>query len=331
MKTLIVNQQEIRRLLTMPACMELMHDAFSALSRGEGVQPLRSVMRMPDGLMGLMPAFLAPLDASALKAITIYPANHGTSYDSHQGAILLFDNKRGSLKGIMDASEITAIRTAAASGVATQALAKKSAAICAIMGSGVQARFHIEAMLVARPTIKEIRIWSRTVAKAEKLAAQWQKRRPDVRFLAIGEPQKAVENAEIICTTTASSEPILCGRWLASGAHINAVGACLPTMREVDTEAIVKSRLFVDRLESTLHEAGDFLIPKLEGAIDDDHILGEIGDLLIGENPGRLTGDEITFFKSLGIGAQDLAAAHYVYEKAMAENAGIWLELGGKR
>jgi ornithine cyclodeaminase len=331
MKVLIINQQEIKQLLTMRACMQVVRDAFSALGQGQGVQPLRPVMRMPEGLMGLMPAFLAPLNASAVKVITIYPSNHGTNFDSHQGAVLLFDNEHGSLKAILDASEITAIRTAAASGVATELLAKTDAAVCTIMGSGVQARTHIEAMLEARPSIKEVRVWSRNEENGQKLVAQAQSRHDNSAFFTIRTAQEAVSGADIICTTTSSTEPVLLGEWLSAGVHINAVGSSVPTARELDTEAVVKSRLFVDRLESAHNEAGDFLIPKLEGAITDAHILGEVGDLLNGSKRGRTNDQEITLFKSLGIGVQDLASAHYIYERAVAENAGTWLELGGER
>jgi ornithine cyclodeaminase/alanine dehydrogenase-like protein (mu-crystallin family) len=242
---------------------------------------------------------------------------------------MLFETKHGQLLAIVDASEITAIRTAAVSGVATRVLAREDASDLTIMGSGIQAQSHLSAMLVAR-NIKRVRIWSRDVDHAKAFAKR-ESRRHDIEIEAIADAQRSVEDADIICTTTSAPKPILHGAWLRAGAHINAVGSSVPFTRELDTDAMIKSKLFVDRRESTLNEAGDFLIPKKEGAIDDDHIKGEIGEVLLGKVSGRHSTDEITLFKSLGLAVEDVASAHHAYTKALQRNVGLAVELGGTR
>jgi ornithine cyclodeaminase len=331
MKVLIINQAEVRRLLPMAECMDVMADALAALSRGEAILPLRPVMWLPEkfGALGMMPSYLASLKAMGLKVVSVFPHNHGTQYDSHQGAVMLFEAAHGQLLALMDASAITAIRTAAVSGVATRLLARQDADTLAILGSGVQARSHLAAMLQARP-VTSVRIWSRNAEHAQAFAER-ESRRHAISVTASPSVEAAVESADIICTTTAAPEPILMGEWIAPGAHVNAVGSSVAFTRELDTAAVVKSRLFVDRRESTLNEAGDFLFPKREGAVTDGHILGEIGEILIGTVKGRQSPDEITLFKSLGLAVEDLAAANHVYRKAVEAGVGVSVELGGER
>jgi ornithine cyclodeaminase len=331
MKVLMINQTEVRQLLPMDECMVVMANALKTLARGNAILPLRPVLWLPErvGALGMMPSYLGDIRAMGLKIISVFPDNHGTQYDSHQGAVLLFETEHGQLLSIMDATEITAIRTAAVSGVATQLLARQDADDLAILGSGVQARTHLTAMLHARP-IRRVRVWSRNGEHAAKFA-EHESKRHGIVINAAETAQKAVEGASIICTTTSAREPVLLGEWIPSGAHINAVGSSVATARELDTAAVVKARLFVDRRESALNEAGDFLIPKGEGIIGDDHILGEIGEIVLGTVQGRRSEDEITLFKSLGLGVEDLAAAQHVYEKAITAGMGTFVELGGER
>lgn len=331
MKVLIVNQAEVARLLPMGECIEVMAAALATLAGGNAVLPLRQMMRLPDGkgVLALMPAYLAQPPAMGVKVISVFPGNLGTEYDSHQGAVLLFDVEYGRLLAMMDATEITAIRTAAVSGVATRLLARAEADDLAIIGSGVQARTHLEAMLLVRP-IRRVRVWSRDPEHARRFAEA-----ASARYGITVEPaptaRDAVAAADLICVATSSPDPVLHGEWIAEGAHINAVGASQPSARELDTAAVVRSRLFVDRIESALNEAGDFLIPKREGAITDDHIRGEIGDLLLGRVAGRTSPNEVTLFKSLGLAVEDLAAAHHIYVRAQETGAGTWVEFGGTR
>jgi ornithine cyclodeaminase/alanine dehydrogenase-like protein (mu-crystallin family) len=224
---------------------------------------------------------------------------------------------------------VTAIRTAAVSAVATKLLARDDAEELAIIGAGTQGRMHLEAMAVVRP-VRHVRIWSRTTEHARALA-QLAREKFDLHAEVCSTPAHAVERASIICTTTASPTPVVEGDWLRPGAHVNAVGACIPTTRELDTDAVRRARLYVDRRESALAEPGDILMPLQEGAIGTDHIVAEVGELLLegGDRLGRRSDDEITLFKSLGLAVEDLAAAHHVYHKASANGAGSWIALGG--
>lgn len=328
---LVLTQADVQRLLPMDACMDVMTDALKSLARGDAVLPLRHIHRLPDagGLLALMPAYVATLQATGLKAITVFPGNHGTAFDSHQGAVLLFDTQHGQLQAIVDATAITAIRTAAVSGVATRALARPNATVLAILGSGVQARSHLSAMTHAR-RITEVRVWSRDGERARRFADR-EAERHGVPVSVHDSVQTAVDGADIICTTTASTRPVLHGAWIASGTHINAVGASVATSRELDTPAVVGARVIVDRRESALNEAGDIIEPLREGAIDATHIAGELGEVLLGRVVGRQTPAEITLFKSLGLAIEDLAAAHYVHQQARALGVGVPVDLGGVR
>ena len=331
MDVLIVNQREVAALLPMAECMDAMAEALRALAEGDAILPLRTIVRLPDGrsAFGAMPGYLGHPAAMGLKVVTVFPGNEGTRYDSHIGAVLLFDVEHGRLLAVMDASAVTAIRTAAVSGVATRLLAREDASTLALLGSGVQAMTHLEAMRLARG-IERVRVWSRSAGRAAWFAARAAKRF-DVHVDVAPSAQAAVEGADVVCTVTSAREPVLRGEWLAPGAHVNAVGSSQPTARELDSDAVRRARLYVDRRESTVNEAGDFLIPRGEGAVGDDHIVGEIGELLLGRIPGRRSAEEVTLFKSLGLAIEDLAAAHHVYTRAMAAGAGTRVELGGER
>ncbi len=333
-RTLIVSHADVERLLPMPACIELMADALAATARGGALLPLRQVIMLPGGCnaFGVMPAVLAGADGSiaiGAKVITVFPGNADTPYDSHIGVVLYFDDTNGRLLAIIDASAVTAIRTAAVSGLATRLLSEAHACDLAILGAGVQAMTHLEAMLAVR-RITRVRLWSRGAARCISFAS-WAQRRFGVTVEVCDSAEAAVRDAHIVCTVTASREPVLRGAWLSPGVHVNAAGAAIPSARELDTQAVVQSRLFVDRLESAVHEAGDFLIPRDEGAIDDAHILGELGSLVIGTVRGREHDDDRTLFKSLGLAVEDVAAARFICERALADGSGTWMSLGGLR
>jgi ornithine cyclodeaminase len=328
MKVLIVNQSEISKWLPMPECIDVMAEAFKTLAAGKALLPLRPIMWLPErfGALAMMPAYMQDLNAMGLKVLTLFPENHGTQYDSHQGAVLLFEAEHGSLLAIMDATEITAIRTAAVSGVATKLLARAEAHDVAILGAGTQARTHLEAMRLVRK-ITRVRVWSRNFDHARAFAER-ESQRHDIMIEPVETARDAVVEADIICTTTAAKAPVVLGDWLKAGAHLNAVGACTPATRELDTAAMLKSRLFVDRRESALNEAGDFIIPKNEGKLDATHIRGELGAVLLGQIDGRTSSNEITLFKSLGLAIEDLASANHIYKKIVEKNAGTWIEFG---
>jgi ornithine cyclodeaminase/alanine dehydrogenase-like protein (mu-crystallin family) len=327
----ILSDRDVAKLLPMAECVDVMAQALATLANGDAVLPLRSMVRLPggqQGLLGLMPAYLGDPACFGLKAVTVMPQNHGTEYESHQGVVLLFEVEHGCLLAVMDASSVTAIRTAAVSGAATRALAREDAGDLAILGSGVQADSHLAAMRAVRK-IRRVRVWSRSSANARAFAERHVGQ--GIGIEVCDSARAAVDGADLVCTTTAAREPILAGEWLAPGAHINAVGACFKDSRELDSDAVARSRLYVDRLESALNEAGDILLAIRGGAIGEDHILGELGEVLVGRVEGRLTPDDVTLFESLGIAIEDLAAAHYVHRKAEAQNVGVALELGGKR
>ncbi len=327
MKVRVINQSEVSNLLPMSECIDVMSETLQCLARGDAVQPLRSALRLPDktGILGMMPAFLGKPRTLGVKVLTVFPGNIGTEYESHQGAVLLFDNEHGQLLAFVDAGEITAVRTAAVSAVATRLLANENASDLALLGSGTQACSHLEAIRLVR-NIRRVRVWSLPLAHAQKFSARESERLGmPVEFMETA--QAAVEGADIICTVTSAKEPVLSGEWIAAGAHINAVGSSNPFSRELDTAAIVKSRMFVDRRESVLNEAGDFLFPKKEGAVSDDHIAGEIGDILLGKIQGRQTEEEITLFEALGLSVEDVAAAHQVYLKARDAKIGTLVDL----
>ena len=322
----ILSRADVERLLPMDACIELMARALEATARGGAVLPLRSAVPVPDrrGVIAVMPGYLDEPRGFGLKIVSVFPGNHGTALDSHQGAVMLFDPDTGSPLAVIDASSVTAIRTAAVSGVATRALARDDAADLAILGSGVQAATHLAAMLCVRPGIAagRVRVWSRDPEHARRFA-EVQGRRHGLAIEVAAGPRAAIEGATLICTTTAASQPILEGAWVLPGAHINAVGACVATARELDTAAVARARLVVDRRESALAEAGDFLIARREGAVGDDHIAGELGDVLLGRIAGRRSPAEVTLFESLGIAVEDLAAARYLLDRAIATDAGV--------
>lgn len=328
MSVLVISQSEVRRLLPMGRCIELMAEALATLGRGEAENPLRWPMVLPEGrgVLGLMPGSMERPSALGLKIVSIFPANHGTAYDSHQGVVILFDPDHGFPTAILDASEITAIRTAAVSGLATRLLARDDASDLAILGSGVQARTHLEAMREVRD-VRRVRVWSPT-RENRQVFAESESRRHDIPVEPVDSPREAVQGAGLICTVTAAREPVLEGEWLAPGAHINAVGSSVASARELDTRAVAAASLFVDRRESTLAEAGDFLIPKQEGAIGDDHIRGELGEILLGRIQGRRSPEEVTLFKSLGLAVEDLQAAHFIARQARAEGLGTEVEIG---
>ncbi len=319
MDPLFINKEKIASLLPMNECIEVMEKMFRSLAAGECLQPLRNIMRLPDGngVLGMMPGHASTLGVMGIKVITVFHANSEVGLPSHQGIVMLFDAKHGEPLMLFDALEITAIRTAAASAVATKLLSGKEASVLAIIGSGEQAKRHIEAMLLVRK-IKQINIWSRKEENAKKLA----ERVTGQYHIAVNvftNVRDAVEHADIICTVTASKEPVIKGDWIAPGTHINAVGSSTPMARELDTMAIAKSKLFTDRYESIFNEAGDFLTPKKEGVIDDEHVKAEIGEVLSGTIKGRENNKEITVFKSLGIAAEDIFSAFHIYEKIRAK------------
>ncbi len=335
--TLLLSDADVRDLLPMRDCIDVMADALGQVGIGNAVLPLRTVLRL-DGTanaFAAMPAILGSGAAASLgaKVITVFPGNDATPFDSHIGVVLLFDAEFGTLLAIADASSITAIRTAAVSGLATRLLANEAASTLAILGAGVLALPHLAAVSAVRP-IRRVQVWSRSGATAGSRAQRFAARARmefDVDVVVHTTVEDAVRDAAVVCTLTSSREPVLEGRWLRPGVHVNAVGASLRTARELDTDAVTRARLFGDRRESVLAESGDVLIPIAEGAIDERHLVGELGDILAGRIVGRTAPDDITLFKSLGLAVEDVAALRFIHTRALATGRGIAVELGGRR
>ena len=328
MKILILDSTQIRELLPMRDCIELMADALTALARDEIFQPLRTIIRPPQarGLLGLMSAYrTGEQGAFGLKAITVFPENPAQGKDAHQGAVMLFSRETGELLALMNASEITAIRTAAVSAVATRLLAREDAETLAIIGAGVQARTHLTALALVR-SIKDARVAARNFEHAVELVQEMQPRFP-FPIKAVRTNEEAVRDADLIVTATSSLEPVISKDWIAAGAHINAIGTHSPNSREIDSGTMGAARIFVDRRESALNESGDYLLSAREGVVTPDSIIAEIGELLIGSKSGRTSSTEITLFKSLGLAIEDVACADYLYKKASSGNAGTWINL----
>jgi len=344
-KLLVLGAGDVRRLLAYDECAVAMRNALGALARGRVHQPLRTIIRPPGaaGMMALMPAYLAGGAAAGeagatgaaaaeatgdaaygLKAICIFPGNPAAGLDSHQGVVLLSSAQTGEPLAVLNASAVTEIRTAAVSAVATELLARADATELAIIGTGVQARSHLLAIAAARP-LTGIRVAGRDPAKARRFAEDMRGRAP-APVTACGSAAEAVAGAGIVVTATSSAEPVLRRDWLAPGAHINAVGACVPQARELDTETMAAATLFTDSRESATSEAGDYLLAQAEGAIGPDQIRAEIGEIITGGAPGRAGDTEITVFESLGLAAEDLAAAALAYRKAAELGAGSWVE-----
>jgi len=311
----------------MTECIELMADALSALARGEVFQPLRTIVRPPDarGLLGLMPSYRAGgQGAFGLKAICVFPGNPAIGKDAHQGAVLLFSRETGELLAVMNASEITAIRTAAVSAVATRLLARQDAEQLAIIGAGIQARTHLAALAAVRP-IKRAKVACRNIEHAEELAREM-RQQLSFPIEPVRTNEEAVRGADLIVTATSSQEPVINKDWISPGAHVNAIGTHSPNSREIDSATMAAAKIFVDRRESALNESGDYLLAAKEGLVNAESIRGEIGELLIGSKTGRTSATEITLFKSLGLAIEDIVSADYLYRKARSQNSGTWID-----
>jgi ornithine cyclodeaminase/alanine dehydrogenase-like protein (mu-crystallin family) len=319
MTLLVLADYHVRELLPYDECADVMRRALADLVGGTLSQPLRTIVRPAGaaGFMALMPAY-ARGTAYGLKAICITPGNPAIGKDAHQGGVLLFAGDTGEPLAMVNASAVTEIRTAAVSAVATDLLARPGAGKLAIIGTGVQGQAHARALAATRP-LAGIRIVGRDPARAREAAAALAAEL-GLPVTAHDAARDAVEGADIVVTATTSPSPVLSRAWLAAGAHVNAVGAYTPATREIDTATMAEAALFADSRESVQNEAGDYLLAQQEGV--HNPVRAELGELLTGAAPGRASADEITVFESLGMAAEDLAAASYLYEKATRLGAG---------
>jgi ornithine cyclodeaminase/alanine dehydrogenase-like protein (mu-crystallin family) len=329
MRLLVLSASAVRSVLGYPECADAMRSALIARARGEVFQPLRTVLKPPAavGFMGLMPAYQQGQEAGyGLKAICVTPGNPAIGLDTHQGVVMLSSSTTGEPLAVLNASAVTEIRTAAVSAVATSVLANNDADVLAIIGTGVQAIAHLHAIGSARP-LAEIRVAGSAPEKAAKFTAEMAASvTAGTRLVPAASVREAVKGAGIVVTATNAAEPVIRREWLTPGVHINAVGACLPHLRELDTATVADAALFCDSRESVLAEAGDYVLAAAEGAVGPDHIQAEIGDLLATGRPGRAGEREITVFESLGLAVEDLAAAGVAYQTAADRGAGTWVD-----
>lgn len=308
----IIDREEVAARLTYDLCIPVVREAMIAFSKGVTRQHLRSILPVNGhGVFGIMPGGLGGEDVFGAKLISVYPGNFANGIQSHQGVVVLFDGPSGAPVCVAHAGEITAIRTAAASAMATDALARPDARHMAILGYGEQALTHARAIPHVR-RIEAVTVWGRDPAKAQAFAAKVGDEL-GVRAQACADVETAVAEADIVCAVTAAAEPILLGRWLKPGAHLNLVGSSVPGPVEVDHDVVVRSRFIADSREGVLAQGAEFLKAKAAGLVDDSHVVGEIGQVLAGDLEGRQGADQLTVYKSLGHIVQDLAAAKALY------------------
>ncbi|MBE6117528.1 MAG: ornithine cyclodeaminase family protein [Erysipelotrichaceae bacterium] len=310
-----LSSEEVLQKLEMPVCITLMRDVFRAFAEGRLENKIRSVLPVEPGrLLGIMPGLISYEEAVGAKLITVFHDNYKKHLPSHQGIVAVFSTEDGTLKGICDGTAITAVRTGAVSAVATDLLARKDAHTLALFGGGVQADMHLKSLTCVRG-IDTVYIWCPTLAESEAFAEAHKEQYPNIEFIPCVQGEDAAKNADIICTVTPSHTPVLKGEWVKKGTHINAVGACAAKDRELDSACTVQSRFFCDSRGSCMAESGDFLFPVQEGLVTENHLLGELADLVSGRVQGRQNDEDITVFEALGLAAEDLACAAWLLKE----------------
>ena len=311
-----IDGDEVRRRLTYAACIPIVRAAMISLSRGETLQLLRSILPLSEGrLFGVMPGALGAQAPFGAKIVSAFADNHDFGKPSHQGLVLLFDPRSGAPVCAVDATAVTAIRTAAASAVATDVLARRDARRLAILGTGEQALTHARALMHVR-AFEEISVWGRTTDRARGFAARMATELA-IPVVAAPSVEAAGARADVICTVTGASEPILLGRQVQPGTHVNVVGSSFAGPSEIDSELVVRARFIADFREGILRQGAEFLHAKAAGLVTDAHVVGEIGQVLDGQLAGRTSDDEITIYKSIGHVVQDLASAWALYASVL--------------
>ncbi|MCC7422505.1 MAG: hypothetical protein IT428_19675 [Planctomycetaceae bacterium] len=330
-----LNAADVRAALPMRDAIEAMKLAFSAFSAGRADVPPRIHLGIPqnDGISLVMPSFVWGDDpqcladqALAVKVASVFERNPARGHARIQAAVLVFDPQTGRPEALLDGATITAIRTGAASGAATDLLSRSDSRTLAVFGAGVQARSHIDAVCAVRP-VTSVRIHSRTRSKVDELISEFRNRPEwDVEMRAVSSPADALRGADIVCATTSARTPLFVDREIEEGMHLNAIGSYTPLAREIPPETVVRSRVVVDSRQAAWDEAGDLILPLKAGLIGPDHIAAEIGEIVAGQKPGRTTPAEVTFFKSVGMAVQDAVAARVALTNAKALGIGRELD-----
>ena len=323
----ILSASDVRQALPMKDAIEVMKSAFVALSRAETVLPLRSQIDVPKhhGTALFMPAYWPTQNRLGLKVVTLFDQNIAQGLPRIQSVMLLVDGSDGSPLALLDGASLTAIRTGAASGAATDLLARKDATQATIYGAGVQGRTQLEAICCAR-SIRRVFVVDPHPEIAESFAREMSERL-DMEVLCAVEPSEAIGETHVICTATPSATPVFEDRDLPLGVHINAIGSYQPHVQEIPEQTVARARIVVDHRASVLEEAGDLIVAIKNGLLKREDVNTELGDVICGSKPGRCSDDEITLFKSVGVGVQDVAAAAYVYERALQLGLGVMAPL----
>lgn len=316
-------------MLDADLAIQAVDEGLRALSGGGALQPLRTVLRLePHGsFLGLMPAHLRTSDQLGFKVVTVAHGNTALGLPTHLAGIMLLDPATGQALGLMDGRLITEVRTAAASALSTRLLSRPESSTLAILGSGVQARSHLDCFLRVR-AFTEVRVWSPTQSNRERFAREESDRRA-TPVTAMGSAEEAVRGADVVACCTASRDPVVRGEWLSPGQHLTAVGASTRGTRELDGAAVARSRVWVDQRDSAREEAGDLWLAAQEGLYSESQLAGELGQALLGTAPGRSSAAEITLFKSVGVAVEDVVTASAVFQKARAAGLGVEFNLQG--
>jgi alanine dehydrogenase len=323
----LLNEQQVHSLLPMADLVSAMESALAKFSAREVLQPVRTVLTVgpTKAYFGVMPAYIPAPASLGAKLVTVFGENHKRQLPSHLATIVLLDPETGALLALMDGRYITEARTAAVSAVSTRFLARPDASTLAIIGSGVQARSHLEAYQHVRQ-LKEVRIWSPSPRSRSQFVDDMS---PSISIpmVAAESAEAAVRGADLIVLVTSSPTPVIDDAWVADGAHVVCVGACRPTQQEMPPQLVKRGRLYVDSSAAAVVESGDVVMNIAAGLFDASHIRGEIGELVLGRVPGRTSPDEITIFKSLGMAVEDVVAADLVFRRAVESGAGTELML----
>lgn len=323
----LLTEQHVQGLLPMTDLIPAMESALARFSSREVLQPVRTVLSVgpTHAFFGLMPAYVEAPPRLGAKLVTVFNRNLERGLPSHLATILLLDPETGALMAVMDGRYITEARTAAVSAVSARHLARPRADVLAIIGTGVQARSHLEALAEVRP-LREVRVWSPQAKSRERFVAEMTSRVP-VPLRAEATAEAAVRGADLVVLVTASPTPVLDDAWVAPGAHVMSVGACRPDQREMDPALVTRARLFVDSRVAALVESGDVVMGIAEGRFTAAHLRGEMGEVVLGRVAGRNSDDDITVFKSLGMAVEDVVAADLVLRRAIETGAGTELTL----
>lgn len=322
----VLAADDLRRALDMPGAIAAMEEAFGRLSAGRATVPTRVQVRTERGTTLAMAGSLEEAGLAA-KLVSVFPENRAEGLPALHGLVVVLDPLTGVPRAVMEGTWLTALRTGAASGLATRLLADEGASVLTIFGAGAQAGMQLEGVRAVRE-LREVRIVSRTRASAERFAAEAGARMPrGVEARAVEDRREALRGAHLVAAATTSRTPVFDGRHLETGAHVNGVGSFTPEMQEVDATTVRRARVVVDFREAALAEAGDLLVPMRQGLIGPEHIDAELGEIVNGAKPRGRAGHEVTFFKSVGVAAQDVAVAALALEAAEAEGLGILVDL----